>query len=173
MFLFDIMIRIPHLLVLALAAFTCSGVAAKPPPVVSGVWKPGHNFTEPRPKSSKYMKTIDAGFLVSGTQEAYRAEIQVSPKLAPPYFVRALFQNPLDPRKPFVEETLVSETMAQFSLTHGPVKGLQISRDYRITVEIFRQKGDAQALDVLVQSVRSYLDTTGPVTKLKSNLRAE
>ena len=161
-----------RLITILFFAFAAANANGETPPLVSGVWKQGHNIMEPRPKSSKFMKIIDAGFLVSRSQEAYRVEIEISPNLATPYFMQAFFENARDSKKPFTEEAIISEPKAQCSLTHGPVKGLRIGRDYRITVKIFRRQGDAQPLDVLVQSVRSYLDTTGAVTRLKGGMRA-
>ena len=164
----------PRRIAALLLAFACGTAEAQsPPPFVSGVWKQGHNITEPRPKSSKFMKMLDAGFLVSGSQEAYRVEIEVSSAVPTPYFMQALFENPKDSKKPFTEETVVSQPKSTFSLTHGPVKGLRIYRAYRITIKIFRHKGDPEPFDVLEQNVRSYIDTTGPVTKLKSGMRAQ
>ena len=90
-----------------------------------------------------------------------------------PYLMQAFFENPKDSKKPFTEETAVSQPKQSLSLTHGPVKGLGIYRDYHITVKIFRHKGDGEPLDVLEQTVRSYIDTTGPVTKLKGGMKAE
>ena len=163
-----------RLIVSGLVTLVCyTADAQSPPSFVSGLWKQGHNITEPRPKSSKFMKMLDAGFLVSGPREAYRADIQVSSSVPTPYFMQASFENPKDPKKPFTEETVVSQPKSTFSLTHGPAKGLRIYRDYRITVKIFRQKGDTEPLDVLEQTVRSYIDTTGPIAKLKGGMRSQ
>ena len=34
-------------------------------------------------------------------------------------------------------------------------------REYRITVELFMNKGDSAPLDTLTQAIRSYVDTQG------------
>src|SRR5438128_2146938 len=54
-------------IVAVLTLLTCEGVASADPPhgFVSGVWQKGHNITEPRPKSSKLIKVVEAGFLFS------------------------------------------------------------------------------------------------------------
>jgi hypothetical protein len=160
-------------LIVVLAFTLCTAARAAEPPLVSGVWHKGHNITEPRLKSSKLMKALEGGFLLVPTAAAYRLEIEVSPSLSTPYFVQAVFENPADRRKPFVEETSVSQPAKVLTLTHGPVRGLRISGDYRITVKIFRRKGDAAALDVLEQKVRSYVDTTGPTLKMKGGLKSQ
>jgi hypothetical protein len=159
--------------ILVLALLICAPAEAAEPPLVSGTWHKGHNITEPRPKSSKLMKVLEAGFLVLPTAAAYRVEIEVSSDLSTPYFMQALFENPVDGRKPFAEQTVVAEAQKVFTLTHGPVKGLRISGDYRITVKIFRHKGDAEPIDVLEQKVRSYVDSTGPAIKLKGGMKSQ
>jgi hypothetical protein len=85
--------------------------------------------------------------------------------------MQALFENPADRNKPFVEETVVSQPQKVLTLTHGPVKGLRISGDYRVTVKIFRRKGDTEPVDTLEQKVRSYLDSTGAVIRIKGGMK--
>lgn len=160
------------LVVSLLALALCPRAGGAEPPLVSGVWRKGHNITEPRPKSSNLMKVLEGSFLVLPTVAAYRLQIEVSPKLSTPYFMQALFENPLDRSKPFTEETVVSPPDTIVTLTHGPVKGLRISGDYRITVKIFRNKGDAEPIDVLEQKVRSYVDTTGAAIKMKGGMKS-
>jgi hypothetical protein len=157
--------------IISLLAFSlCPRVEGAEPPLVSGVWRKGHNITEPRPKSSTFMKVLEGGFLVLPTAAVYRLQIEISPNLSTPYFMQALFENPLDRSKPFTEQTVVSRPDNNVTLTHGPVKGLRISGDYRITVKIFRHKGDAEPIDVLEQKVRSYVDTKGAAIKMKSGM---
>ena len=151
----------------------CPAARAAEPPLVSGVWHKGHNITEPRLNSSKFMKALEGGFLVLRTATAYRLEIEASPNLSTPYFMQAVFENPADRKKPFIEETLVSEPQKVLTLTHGPVKALRISGDYVVTVKIFRRKGDAEPNDVLEQKVRSYVDTTGPALKMKGGMKSQ
>jgi hypothetical protein len=158
--------------ILVVALIGASAEAAEPP-LVGGIWHKGHNVTEPRPKSSKLMKVLEAGFLVLPTAAAYRVEIEVSSDLSTPYFIQAVFENPVDGRKPFAEQTAISEAQKVLTLTHGPVKGLRISRDYRITVKLFRHKGDVEPIDVLEQKIRSYVDSTGPAIKMKDGMKSQ
>ena len=166
--------NITRFLLIPLLAFAlCGRATAADLPLVSGVWHKGHNITEPRPKSSNFMKVVEGGFLVLPTAAAYRLEIEVSSKLSPPYFIRALFENPADPDNPFVEESVMSQPQKTLTLTHGPVKGLRISGDYRITIKVFRRKGDAEPIDVLEQKVRAYVDSTGPAIKVKGGMKSQ
>jgi hypothetical protein len=140
---------------------------------VSGVWQKGHNITEPRPKSSEFVKTLDGGFFFVPIGAAYRVEIEVSPELAAPYFMQAVLENPEDRNKPFIEERVISKPEKHFTLAHGPIKGLRIYRDYRVQVKIFRRKGDSEPLDVLEQKVRSYVDTRGPAVKTMGGMKEQ
>jgi hypothetical protein len=156
---------------LALASFT--GAKAGEPPLVSDVWHKGHNITEPRPKSSNFMKVLEGGFVVVSKSAGYRLMIEVSPQLTTPYLMQAAFENPADPDKPFIEEAVISKPQKILTLTHGPAKGLRISRDYRITVKVFPRKGAAEAIDVLEQKVRSYVDSTGADIKMKGGMNSQ
>ena len=138
--------------------------------LLSGIYKKGHNIMEPRPRQSKFIKMREAGLLVSSAGEAYYAEIEISDQVEKPYFLRVMFENPADSKNPFIEESEITNPPPYISMRHGPVKGLKINSNYSIIVEIFRRKADTKALDTVSQPVRSYLDTTGPVTKVKNGL---
>ena len=159
--------------ILLFAAVICAHAVAAEPPLVSGIWQKGHNITEPRPKSSKFMKVTDGGFLVIPSAAAYRLHIEISPSLETPYFMQAVLENPADRTKPFVEEAVISQRQEGLTVAHGPVKGLRISGDYRIVVKIFRRRGDAEPIDTLEQKIRSYVDTTGPAIKMKGGMKSQ
>ena len=160
-------------IILLSAAVMCAHAETAEPPVVSGIWQKGHNITEPRPKSSKFMKVLDGGFLVVSSAAAYRVYIEMSSSLETPYFMQAVLENPADRTKPFVEESVISQHEERLTLAHGPVEGLRISGDYRIVVKIFRRRGDEEPIDTLVQKVRSYVDTTGPGLKMKRGMKSQ
>jgi hypothetical protein len=141
--------------------------------IVGGVWQKGHDLTEPRPKASKFVKTIDGGFLFNPAGAAYRVEIEMSSGLATPYFMQALLENPEDSKKPFSYERLISVPEKRFTLAHGPVKGLRIWHVYRVEVKLFHHKGDAEPFDVLEQNVRSYVDTRGPSVKVSGAMKEQ
>ncbi|HKP03925.1 MAG TPA: hypothetical protein VJU77_11275 [Chthoniobacterales bacterium] len=150
-----------------------SNIQAKSPAsygFISGVYQKGHNVTEPRAKSSKFVQLTDAGFFVSGSQASYYVSIQMSAETPAPYFMQAIFENPNDPKKPFVEQKVISPGEPARSIFHGPVKGLRISRSYHLTIKLFRKKDEPTPFDVLEQTVRSYIDTTGPEIKIKKGM---
>jgi hypothetical protein len=173
LFSLDLMTTMRFLVIFLLALTVSVRATAAEPPLVSGLWHKGHNITEPRPKSSNFMRVVEGGFLILPTAAAYRLEVEVSSKLSTPYFMRALFENPADPANPFLEESVMSQPQKILTLTHGPVKGLRISGDYRITIKIFHRKGDAEPIDVLEQKVRAYVDSTGAAIKMKGGMKAQ
>jgi hypothetical protein len=161
------------LLCLAFLVLFSSSIQAKSPALhglISGVYQKGHNVTEPRPKSSKFVQVTDAGFFVSGSQASYYVGIQMSAETPVPYFIQAIFENPSDPKKPFVEQKVISGGEPARSIFHGPVGGLRIYRSYHLTIKLFRKKGEQTPFDVLEQTVRSYIDTTGPDIKIKKGM---
>jgi hypothetical protein len=161
----------PLLAVVALACMPATTRGASGARLISGIYAKGHNLTEPRPKSSKFMKMVEAGFLVVPGYEAYYAEIEISKELPKPYFLRASFEDPQHRDAPFIEEAEIADPPSPIPMRHGPVKGLKMSHDYTITIEIFRKQGDAEPIDRIVQKVRSYIDTTGPVIKVKGGMK--
>ena len=150
-----------------------SAQAQSTPIFISGIWKPGANITEPHPKSSKYIKRTVAGFLADTHEAAYTAHVEISPEVKAPFFMQVFFEDPLNSKKPFKEEAVIPRCLKSYSLTHGPAKGLQIYHDYRITVKVYQHKGDAEPRDVLVQSVRSYVDTRGTGKKLMNGIKQQ
>ena len=81
-------------IILSVAALVCQHSAlAQSRGFASGVWRKGHDITEPRPKSSKFIKTIDGGFIFNPAGAAYRVEIEISSNAATPYFIRAMLGN--------------------------------------------------------------------------------
>jgi hypothetical protein len=158
---------------LLFATVICQTALAQTRGFVSGVWHKGHDITEPRPKSSKFVKTVDGGFIFNPAGAAYRVQIEMSSDLATPYFVQARLENPEDSKKPFTYERLISAPEKRFTLAHGSVKGLRIWHVYHIEVRLFHHKGDAEPFDVLEQNVRSYVDTRGPTTKVSGAMKEQ
>ncbi len=50
-------------------------------------------------------------------------------------------------------------------------KGLKSYTDYVITVRVWKKKGSDRPIDILVQKVRSYVDTTGPSSLMFDKLK--
>lgn len=94
-------------------------------------------------------------------EAAYVLRVTLSPDAPGQFFARATFENPQEFSEPFVEEGEFLQRPAILTPAHGPVSGLVMFKEYRITVDLFKNKGDRAPLDTLTQIIRSYVDTQG------------
>ena len=154
-----------NLVAISLAVAGCSSSSPKSLPAgsyfVSGIYQGGPTITEPRPVQSSLMAVTKGGFQVADGTAAYVLRVTLSPDLPEQFFARATFENPQDFSEPFVEEGEFLQRPSILTPAHGPVSGLVMFREYRITVELFMNKGDSAPLDTLTQTIRSYVDTQG------------
>ena len=153
------------LVAISLVAAGCSSSPTKSIPAgryfVSGIYQGGPAITEPRPVQSRLMAVTKGGFQVADGEVAYVLRVTLSPDLPEQFFARATFENPQEFSEPFVEEGDFLQRPSVLTPAHGPVSGLVMFKDYRITVELFAKRGDRAPLDTLTQTLRSYVDTQG------------
>ncbi len=153
------------LVAIGLVAAGCSSSPTKSLPAgryfVSGIYQGGPIITEPRPVQSSLMAVTRGGIRVVDGKAAYELRVTLSPDVPEQFFARAIFENPQDYSAPYVEEGEFFQRQRILPAGHGPVNGLVMFREYRITVELFMNKGDSAPLDTLTQAIRSYVDTQG------------
>lgn len=158
-------ISVLKLVAVSLVAVGCSSSPGKNLPAgpvfISGIYQGGPAITEPRPVQSSLMAVTKGGFQVADGEAAYVLRVTLSPDLPEQFFARAIFENPQEFSEPFVEEGEFLQRPSVLTPAHGPVSGLVMFKDYRITVELFAKKGDRAPLDTLTQTLRSYIDTQG------------
>jgi len=133
---------------------------AKKPVFLIGTYQEGNNVTEPRPEKSRYLRTNSAGFQLIQSFAAYKVFIAVIRKPKKRYYAKVILQNPLDPNAPFVYEHYIDPDTPSTTLTHGPVKGLQIYKDYTVELILYEDKNRTKEIDRLTQKIRCYVDTT-------------
>jgi hypothetical protein len=138
--------------------------AAKPLFVLGTV--DGKNTTDPRPTESTSFRTQAGGFLVMDGSAVYKVYVKIIKKPRSEQYTRAILQNPLDPNAPFVYDYFIDKKAGITTLTHGPVKGLEIQKDYKVELVLYEDKARTKEIDRLTQLVRSYVDTTGPKLKI-------
>ncbi len=141
--------------------------------LVVGTYRDGNNVTEPRPAESRYFRTKIAGFQIIQGFAGYKVFIDVIERPKKRAYTRITFENPAEPKKPFVYEHYVDPDTPMITLTHGPAKRLKIYKDYRVEVILFADEARTQEIDRLVQKVRSYVDTTGQNLKLFGGLKTK
>ena len=154
-------------IIVTLLVFLMFGCASKPTPFYAkkpvfliGTYQEGNNVTEPRPEKSRYLRTNSAGFQLIQSFAAYKVFIAVIRKPKKRYYAKVILQNPLDPNAPFVYEHYIDPDTPSTTLTHGPVKGLQIYKDYTVELILYEDKNRTKEIDRLTQKIRCYVDTT-------------
>jgi len=146
--------------------------AAAQQKLVSGTLIPGSNTTEPHPVQSRYLETLHGGLIVIGDAVGFYLFTRVREAPATPLFITVEYPDPLGGPPARNEMDFVpSATELRFS-SPGAVKGIKIYAEYQIIVRVFDRKGSDVPIDTLVQTVRAYVDTTGPHPKVFSGIRA-
>ena len=126
----------------------------------------GRNTTDPRPAESANFRTLRGGFQVIQGFAGYVVYVDIIKKPRSKQYTRAILQNPLDPQAPFVYEHFIDKDTGSTTLMHGPVKGLEIKKDYKVELVLYEDEARTKEIDRLTQLVRSYVDTTGPELKI-------
>lgn len=139
--------------------------------LVLGVYRPGADLTEPRPVTSKYLKTYQAGFAVTGQQVTYHLLADVILDRDKPLYMVAEFQNPLDPKQPARYDNVVGPESRAIHLRYGPVHGLKVYDEYWVKVTIFASKDSDKPIDEFIQKIRSYVDTRTDEVKVFKGLK--
>lgn len=139
--------------------------------LVSGVYQAGANVTEPRPASSKFLKTYQAGFCVEGQEVSYDLIAEIVRPFDREVFMVAEFEDPLDPKKPVRYENTLDPASRSVHISHGPVRGLRMYGDYRIKVTVYESRDSTKVLDEFSQVIRSYVDTQTEEIKLLGRLK--
>lgn len=156
---------------LASASGLLAQSAAKPLFVLGTV--DGKNTTDPRPAESTNFRTQVGGFQVTQGFAGYVVYVDIIKKPRSKQYTRAILQNPLDPKAPFVYEHFIDKETGRTTLMHGPVKGLEIYKDYKVELILYEDEARTKEIDRLTQLVRSYVDTTGPKLKISDLIVAK
>lgn len=161
---------------LLLAAFGLANASslrsrsAEKPLLLLGVSEGSGNAADPRPSQSASFRTQRAGFQVIQGLAGYVVFIDVIKRPDRKQYTRAVLQNPLDPLSPFVYEHFIDPETPRTVLSHGPVKGLQLHKEYRVELILYEDEGRTKEIDRLTQLVRSYVDTAGPKLKISDQV---
>jgi hypothetical protein len=140
---------------------------------VLGTYKDGNNITEPKPIYGKYVKTEMGGFQVIQGFAGYKLFIEVITAPEQRLYSRTIVENPEDINAPFVYEHYLDPTTPRTTLTHGPVKGLEVYKDYTVTYILYENEARTIEVDRIVQGIRSYLDTTGSKLKIFNKVKSK
>jgi len=131
------------------------------PLMVMGTWMKGSNFTEPRPKKSRYLGTKHAGLVVIEEGVGYYLAVHVLEAPEQEFHIKISYQNPLDTKRPMVNVQHFPPSAREFIFsTPKVVSGIKGQKMYSIKVEIFESPNAEKPIDVLKQKFRAYVDTT-------------
>jgi hypothetical protein len=132
------------------------------PLLISGTHLKGTDFTEPRPKRSQFLETVDGGIAIIGEKAGFYLFTKVIKKPVKELYVVAEYQNPSG-GGPLWNKGLFKPTSEELRFGSPDfVKGLRIYSNYTITIKIFESRALGKPIDVLKQTIRSYVDTRGP-----------
>lgn len=136
-----------------------------------GVYEPGHDLTEPRPRKSEYLETKSGGVLVLPDGAGLFLFARVIKRPASELYITVEYENPQG-GAPLTNDMRFETKAQEFGFSAPSLQpGLRRYATYTITVKIWEKKGGAQPIDTLVQKVRSYVDTTGPSPVRMKQLR--
>ncbi|MGI8497335.1 MAG: hypothetical protein ACR2OG_07125 [Gemmatimonadaceae bacterium] len=139
--------------------------------LVSGTYQKGSNITEPRPKKSEFLQTLQGGIAVIGDKAGYYLFTRVIKKPDKDLYIRIEFEDPAG-GPPLTDDTIFRRDAEEFHFsTPQFVKGLRNYSDYMITVNVFESRGAGKPIDILRQTVRSYVDTRGSKAKMFNRLK--
>lgn len=161
--------------VASLALAACS-TSTTPAPAKGGLffgtYRQESNITEPKPRQSEYLQTVEGGFAVIKGSAAYVLRVAVR-KLPPtPCYIRVEYTDPLNKTKPFVNDMVFKPEAREFVFSSpGVVPGLQMYQTYSVRVVVLPDKASTTPIDVLVQPIRSYVDTTTDKVRVFGGLR--
>ena len=116
--------------------------------------------SNPAPESSSYFVTRGAGFRVQVdaaqnlTSVRYEIVLGLTAQHAGPLYLRTLFENPLDTRRPFVVDTVVEPGTRQVELESPDITGLESGKTYKIMTGVFGAPARQRELGFHVQPVR-------------------
>jgi hypothetical protein len=139
----------------------------------SGTYSKGHNITEPRPASSRYFETTEGGVVVIGNKAGFYLYVKMREQPPTPLYVRIEYENP-EGGSPASNDTDIAPGHEGFGFSSPHfVKGLKIYSDYKIVVKAFSSRDAREPIDVLRQTVRSYVDSRGEELKVFRRLKRQ
>ena len=139
---------------------------------VSGVYQRGHDLTEPRPKSGKYLRVTDGGVAVLKDGAGLYLRTEVITKPDKELFVTVDYD---DPQSGTISNTMAfvpSAKVLEFSVPRFQ-KDLIPYSTYSVTVKVFASKNAPTPIETITQEIRSYVDSRGSSPQVMSRLKTQ
>ncbi len=128
--------------------------------LISGIRSQEDQFLfDPKPQTSKYLKTFQGGFYVSKYGARYYCLWDITQDRDKNLYVRMELEDPLHKKKPIIQEGVIDPKTQSLHVAYGPIEGLKIYGFYRIKVSLYSDEAKAELVDQLTQDIKSYVDT--------------
>lgn len=156
------------ILILA-AAFALPVLAQDNVQLIEGTFSPYGDPALPHPQKSKLVETIQGGVAVLEEGAGFYLMIRPLEPIRKTLYATVEYPNPADPAHPLINDAEMSPNFREYRLSSPEfIHGLEANTDYKVTVRIYENAMSRQPIDLLVQPIRSNVDTTGPRPRVVS-----
>ena len=132
----------------------------KYPFYISGTYVKGSNLVEPAPVRGKYLEVDVGGVVIIKKGAGFFLKIHIIKTPNSLLYFKIEYPNPLDASQPFINgmEYNPDGNVYIFS-SPSVIKGLAGYGDYVIKIYVYDNKEAKNPIEILEQTVRSYVDT--------------
>jgi hypothetical protein len=126
---------------------------------ISGVQMPDRRRAlrsgEPLPAKSRFFETESGGFVVEEGGTHYILKVRICEAIPEESTVKIEYENPLDQKKPFVYQQVLSPEVEDFIFTSPiAIGGIKEEVTYNIKLSVFNRSSGKEPVDVLEQEIR-------------------
>ena len=145
----------------------------------SGIEQAGmenHAASYPEGSSSQHMQIVDAGYYVADaygkvSQIIYRYNINFKSLPKSKLYTKAILENPLNRRDPFIYQHYILPEEKSTQVTHGPLGGVVKGQLYDFRFELYSDDARTDLVDSISQKVLSPLDNTNGCVDLEPDYK--
>lgn len=128
--------------------------------LISGIRSQKDQFLfDPKPQTSKYLKTFQGGFYASKYGARYYCLWDITQERDNNLYVRMELEDPLHKKQPIIQEGVIEPKAYSLNVAYGPIVGLKMYGIYRIRVYLYNDEAKMELIDQLTQDIKSYVDT--------------
>lgn len=132
------------------------------PLFVNGVHPADEGGEESAPQKSRFFEAESGGIVVEQHRVGFYLQLRVREAPTQELLLHVECENPVDEEQPFATHDRFQADSSGF-LFRSPTffTGIQAEKLYTIKVSVFSDPSQTDPMDVLIQKVRSYINTTG------------
>ncbi|MEZ8827062.1 hypothetical protein AB6E04_22195 [Vibrio amylolyticus] len=145
----------------------------------SGIEEAGmesHAASYPEGAVSQHMEIVNAGYYVADaygqvSQIIYRYNLNFKNLPNRKLYTKAILQNPLNRRDPFIYQHHILPEEKSTQVTHGPLNNVVNSQLYDFRFELYCDEGMTDLVDSISQKVLSPLDNTNGCVEIEPDYK--